>query len=325
MTKKYWNLIKENPEPGFELTKQDWRFIESYLTDHRLEGYIYKFFSPTLPASLKEKLSVQWQSQWLKNHLYLKELEELNRHSKASGLTFTVLKGAAMLTGFYPDLGSRQMSDLDLLVSPAETRAFHNMLLKDGYQKVSTTAWKANNFKFTFTKKIQSFNLVVELHNKLFLTESEDISWQSTGQDIKVLAPTDHLIHLLGHFSYQHTFLKLFWLIDIDRWIRRYENEINWVRLIDISEKLRMKKAINATLWVTGQFLGTPLPKDLQKPLSLIQKLFLSENFLWKTKFNISYYLIKIDLKDSFKDTFEYSTLWMIQKIRQLFNRPQIP
>lgn len=325
MTKKYWNLLKEKPEPGLELTQTEWQFIKPYLTDHRLEGYIYKFFGPALPADLKENLSVQWQSQWLKNHLYLKELEELRKICKAGGLHFTVLKGAAMLPALYPDLGSRQMSDLDLLVSSPETIAFQNMLLENYYHQVKSTAWKANNFKFTYTKKIQAFDLVVELHNKLFLTESLDNLWESTGQDLKVLTPTDHLIHLIGHFSYQHTFLKLFWLMDIDRWIRRFEKDINWARLVNISEKLRMKKAVNATLWITHQFLGTPVPKGLLRPLSPVQKIFLTENFLWKTKFNLSYYLLKFDLKDSLKDTIEYSALWLIQKTKQIFNRPQIP
>lgn len=325
MTKKYWNLIKETTEPGLELTQKEWLFIEPYLMDHRLEGYIYKFFGPLLPTSLKEKLSVQWQSQWLKNHLYLKELQVLNQLSKAACLNFIVLKGAAMLPVLYPDLGSRQMSDLDLLVSGNETIAFQNMLLINGYHKVNSTAWKANNFKATFTKTIQSFDLVVEVHSKLFLSESPDLSWQSTGQDLKVLTPTDHLIHLMGHFSYQHTFLKLFWLIDIDRWIRRFEKDINWARLVNISEKLRMRKAFNATLWMTHQFLGTPVPEALLRPLSPLQKIFLTENFIWKTKFNLSYYLIKFDLKDSLKDTIEYSALWLIQKIKQIFSRPQIP
>ncbi len=320
MTKKYWNLIKEKPESGLELTAHEWLELMPYLMDHRLEGYIFKFFGSSLPTELKEKLSLQWQAQWLKNHLYLKELQEINQLARAANLTLTVLKGAAMLPTFYPDLGSRQMSDLDLLVSSTEIVAFQEMLIKKGYQEVKSAAWKANNFKFTLTKKVESFDLVVELHSKLFFLENQNVIWQSKGQELKLLTPTDQLIHLIGHYSYQHTFLKLFWLIDIDRWIRHYDTEIDWLRLVDISEKLRMKKATNATLWMTHKFLGTPVPENMQNPRSLIQTLFLAENFLWNPKFNLSYYLIKYDLKDSFKDSFEYSGLWMIHKIKQIFN-----
>lgn len=325
MKNKYWNLLKESPESGLELTAHEWQAFEPFLNDHRLEGYIFKNFGPLLNQDLKEKFSLQWQVQWFRNHLYLNEFQHINQLSKSAGLTLTALKGAAMLSDLYQDLGSRQMSDLDLLIPEAQIFLFQQLLLKNGYASVQSAAWKANNFKFTLTKKIQGFDLVVELHSQLFFLENKSITWLTTTKDFTILSPTDHLTHLIGHFSYQHTFLKLFWLMDIDRWIRRKGTEIDWYRVLEVSGKLRMKKATNATLWMTHTFLGTPIPKSILRPLSLIQRIFLTENFLWHKKFNLTYYLIKYDLKDSAKDTFEYITLWIIHKFKQFFVAPRIP
>ena len=318
MKKNYWNLLKTEPDSSLVLSNADWMNLAPYLNDHRLEGFIYKHYAAVMPEALKKMLAPHWQAQWLRNHLYLEELRLIQHLADKFKVNLTVLKGAALIPEFYPDLGSRQMSDLDLLIPMDEFDRFKEMLSSQGYIEKQSDTWKANDFKATFLIHRQSFELVIELHSRLFFTESPNRKWQVTQQSPKSLAPTETLIHLVGHFSYQHTFLKLFWLIDIDRFIRRHSANIDWVQFAQASDQLRMNKAMTATLWVAHYFLDTPIPKSMQKR-SFIQKIFLTEKFLWNKKFNLTYYILKNDLKDSFKDTANYSSLWAVQKIKKIF------
>ena len=321
--KIFWNLLSEGPTGDVDLSAREWLGLEPLLAENQLDGLIYAKYGQALPSPMKEKFATRWKSQWLRNHLYLDVLKKLRELADQNNLNFITLKGAGLLESVYQDLGSRQMSDIDLLIPLGQVEQFEAVLKNNGFVKGQTGSWFANDYKSIFTIDISSFELVVELHTRLFYLESSETQWQIDNQ--KTLSPTDNLIHLVGHYSYQHTFLKLFWLIDIDRFVRRYSNEIDWARVESIAVKLRMRKAVHATLWVAHRYLQTPVPENMCSGRSLIQRLLLKEKFLWKKKFSLTYYILKFDIRDSGLDSVSYSFFWLLDKLKAFGGRLSHP
>lgn len=321
--KNYWKLLSHQQSSHFQLQPDELTEVLPLLSEQRLEGLVYSTHPQCFSPEVRKNFSRQWQSQWLRNHLYLNELSAIEKTCQDGNVKIVALKGAALLSDIYSDLGSRPMSDLDLLISPESLAEFRSIMQSLGYREKQSIQWQANSYKATFLKDVHSFELVVEVHTKLFRSETQNFDWQILETSPRRLHPTDQLFHLIGHLSYQHTFLKLFWLVDIDRYIRRHQNEIDWQRLFALAQKLETVKALKATLWATHKYLGTPLPHDLQINPTWIQKYMLTEKFLWGKKFNLAYYLIKHDMKDSLKDAFSYNFFWLLLKIREIFTKPQ--
>ncbi len=331
---KYWNLIRSEAqfkdESHFKLSEGEWISFEPLVNEHCLHGLIWSAHAKELPAYLEKKWKVQWQSQWLRNHLYLQEWKQLQTLAKAAHLQVRALKGAALLPILYPDLGSRQMSDLDLLIASKQLLQFVQILKELGYQEKETLMWQANHFKSIWTIEKASYQLVIELHTQVFASdsnidskniesqniESKECFWQFEPTFSDRLSTSDQLIHLVGHLASQHTFLKLFWLIDIDRWVRKFEQQIDWERVFNGCTQLHMRKALVATLWAARTYLHTPIPQQIELNPTWIQRMLLSEKFLWRKNLNINYYILKWNLKDSTKDFLGYTWCWFVAHVR---------
>ena len=76
------------------------------------------------------------------------------------------------------------------------------------------------------------------------------------------MSPENSLIYLSCHLmkeSYSHKK----WLTDIDRFIRHYDNEINWEKVIEKAEKYEVKRSVYYALYRVRECYETPLPASL--------------------------------------------------------------
>ncbi|NJL75199.1 MAG: nucleotidyltransferase family protein, partial [Saprospiraceae bacterium] len=61
-------------------------------------------------------LKGNWRYHWVQNQTRVREVAGILRKMAEAGLPVMLLKGAALLDGYYKDYGSRPMADVDLLV-----------------------------------------------------------------------------------------------------------------------------------------------------------------------------------------------------------------
>jgi hypothetical protein len=78
-----------------------------------------------------------------------------------------------------------------------------------------------------------------------------------SGRRIRVLSPTDALLHTLVHGTQRLQPLNLRWTVDADRIMTR--TEIDWLRLVDLARTFRLSPLIHDALVFLATLTGRPV------------------------------------------------------------------
>lgn len=308
-----WNLVNGGAP---SLSDSEWSRQLTLLENQKLLGLVFaqKGFA-LAPEVTKTQAKKVWKLQLLQNGLFFQELAEIERWFLAAGIEAVVLKGMALVPDIYPDLGSRFMCDIDLLLAPTALDRAKNILLTQGFIESVETKWEANDFKIVLEKPFGEMSLVVELHSRLFF--QNDVGLWTTReyprfQSLRRLELHDQLVHLLGHLGYQHSCLMLHWFVDIDRFIRHHGNELDWKAFSVRLKQLRQVRSARLIFFVLKKFLNTPVPQLADFEGGFLFSFLMSEAYLWSvTKPRLRYLLVKHLCKDSWWDALAYDFLWL--------------
>ena len=163
-------------------------------------------------------------------------------------------------------------------------------------------------------------NITIEVHTQLFWHSSLNITSRPDPAQVEgfsQLSRENQLIHLCGHIAFQHSFSKLFWLMDIFKYVDRYKNKIDWAIFWENAEKANLYKSCFFTLFLC-QKLGLNIQTILykakkKKKISIfILKKLVSYSFLYDPdRFPVRSLGIKFLIKDSILDNFRYAWAWM--------------
>ncbi len=201
-------LIQEQPIPpipeGVSL-----RELYDFSRSHSIEALIYRALYPLLSHSA-DPVWKQWEnraSQLLAQSIVqLQARDDLIHMLTQAGMDVLPVKGC-WLKELYPDLGDRQMSDLDMLIRPEDASAAERLLLTRGYRKEEVS--------YHHTTYIQPPYLALELHTSLLPDIDEHRSYYEDVWEKAVpsdgiprlyrLKPEDeylfYLVHLSKHLS----------------------------------------------------------------------------------------------------------------------------
>ena len=285
------------------------------IQENKLEGLFFKYYPHLLDQTLITQFKTRWKQQWMINFLYLEELTALLQLCKQHKINPIVLKGAALLSDIYFDYGSRHLSDIDLLVNHADWPSLKQILQQFDYHQVKEDKWEGNEHKFSVSKLKRGTELVIEVHSQLFYHCTLPPMTTFTIDNIPRLNHEWFLLHMCGHYAFQHTFLKLYWAFDLHLFIIKYQAEINWQLLRTLAEQTQLTRALSACCYLLRTYFATPIPSSIVPPPCLL-RLLISKKFLWEKKQNsLSYYLIKHLVKDSSLLALSYDLLWLRQKI----------
>jgi len=297
--------------------------IVKFLNSHGLAGQAYKFLDKYLSTFVLTELKKKYHQQWALNCLLEQELEEIQKRCLEKKIKLVVLKGMALINNLYSDPGLRAISDIDLLVEKKDWDYFKEILIQLGHQDVSCTRWEYNDYKINTSRFVDDIEVVVEGHLHLFKNDNWPM-WNKThlGKgDLLGLSLEDNLVHLMGHLAYQHTFLKLTWLLDIFYYLERYENQLNWELINKKIKHLNHKSSSWASLWCMEKYFGLHFLQKINSAnqIGLLKKFLitmsLSKKLLWYPEKNrFKYYLLKHLLKDSLLESLRYDYYWFIRK-----------
>lgn len=276
--------------------------------EHHLEGLLYHRYQALFD---QESLQARYKSQWIHNQILLSELRELSKDLQKNNLFAIILKGIHLLEDLYTDVGSRFMSDIDLLISAEKVEIFEMILKQNGYQKSASKTFYGNNFKSEWNKLIGDIEVNIEVHTKLFYHTHNEY-WNLEDSSIpyfKKLSREDFLIHLVGHLAFQHTFQKLYWMFDIHLYLEKYHSKIDWKLVFEKSKQLKLERALLMCLWVNRKYFNTKMNVTIKRKWWTY---FLTENFLISPEKNkAQYILIKHATKDHLIEALYYDLTWL--------------
>jgi len=290
-----------------------------FLKRHHLEGFAYSMGGESQYHS-------HWKDQVHKNLIVRDELQKLGATLSEQGVTVCLLKGFSLMGDIYQDWGARFASDVDMLVGIGDLWRLSDALKLAGYRKTYEPKWLGNRFKFMFYKKTAGMEVCVEVHTQLFWHSHVD--WKeglrpASIVGFKSLSLETQLMHLCGHLGFQHTFLKLFWLVDIHKFVERYREQIQWPRFWSRCLQQGLYKSSFLSLEICkglGLEISTELSQAPQKyPLARrLLKRFVTLRFLHNPrKYPIRYFMVKNLIKDSLWLNWKYSWSWLQERLRK--------
>ncbi len=231
----------------------------------------------------------------MRNIRMMHQLEWIAARFNQAGIPVMVLKGAALLLTLYDRPDEREMTDIDLLVKPADLDRAQELLEELGHHRGE--ALFREDFFPRYYYEIQYrvgllSTFAIDLHVRPFRllrlsrVMPDDAIWRNAVDisigDATVLipCPDDMLIHLAGHSAIHGNGHKK-WLADIDGWIRARRDEIDWDRFLANVESWRLVAAVRSGIAATADAYGASCPDAVLSRLSALRSNWRDRLALW--------------------------------------------
>ena len=304
-------------ETNLQQSAQNSRILNNWNNDflerHNLYGHVY--------LRTQDKIYYPyWKSQLNRNSIAKQELEKIGQDLKKDNIKVYLLKGFSLMGEIYKDWGERFVSDIDLLISYDELWKLTDILKMYGYQKKKEKKWLGNRHKHIFVKRLEDIQISIEVNTQLFWHTSLESSNESVPSQIEgftQLSRENQLIHLCGHLAFQNSYSKLFWLMDIFKYVDRYREKINWELFWQNASQANLYKSCFFTLFLC-QKLGLNIQTIIyraqkKKKVSIyFLKKIVSYSFMYEpSKFPLRTLAIKFLIKDSIVDNVRYAYAWL--------------
>jgi len=269
-----------------DISAEEWPLVVAEAHRHGLSPYLYfKFHSRPRPdehapeSVIPESALAELRQAYLRNAMVNLQrfhyLEAALLALAAAGVPVIVLKGGYLAEAIYGNIALRVMSDLDILVKPADVSKSDSALRRAGFapaeNRVEALA-DTNEFHFYHRKSGE----LVELHvepvdaDYPFYMKTEDL-WAAAvpariaGVEAMSLSPEDLLIYQGIHAALHSYGYGLRAFFDAAAIVDRLP--VDWHVLIDRTRKFRAEKPVWMLLSLTRDLLGLLFPNEVLSTL----------------------------------------------------------
>ncbi|MGH2868606.1 MAG: nucleotidyltransferase family protein [Solirubrobacteraceae bacterium] len=210
---------------------------------------------------------------WYTNQLALRKAATVVRRLARAGHEVLVLKGAALCLLHYPDLGSRPMGDIDLLITPGALAGALPPLAELGWRLLPSQGTGQGPLAYGVHVE-DELGAEIDLHEYSLMQSADDSDlWQArVGLELidtptATLAPSDHLLHVCAHGMRWHPDSNARWAVDAMMLMRSSRDELDWARVIDRAQARRLTVSVGHALSWLRTALGAEVPEWVVKGL----------------------------------------------------------
>ena len=216
---------------------------------------------------------------WYRNQVFLREAERLLNHFEGAGIRTLVLKGLGLALTVYPRPELRPMSDLDVLVSPADALRAIELLKSVGLvlsiqlmaadlQRLHEPFRSHHAHAFRRPGEPLSLDLHVRLHNpvpSLALPQrmlAEALPLQIGAARTSIPRPTEQVFHVIVHGAPggYPTPSRLRWAADVAMLRSAHDADINWRGLAELGRRYECLTLLQDALDEVAAVMDKPLP-----------------------------------------------------------------
>lgn len=308
------NLSEQNISVLKEISNNgmDWDSFEKTALKHGVSPFIYysltnNGLTEIIPKEICNKLKAEYYRVAINNSILLDGFSKL---SKIITNKIILLKGIELIQSLYPNIAIRTMGDIDILVEKECVLDNWNSLLHSKLECHSSGGKSKLHLAQSLETgrhlpPIDAKRFWVEIHWNIFgerrLYEITKTAWVKpilSKNNIYRLSNEVMLIHLCSHF-YKHlqSFAILRMLCDINEFIIKYKNIIDWGEIDRICNNPKLKNEIDIALTYSKVLFDTQIPHT-----------FVSNKIVNNSRITISSLCIGniVSEKSSLSDFYEY-------------------
>jgi hypothetical protein len=197
---------------------------------------------------------------------------------RSAGIEALVLKGVAMVVLYYRELGVRPMSDFDILVRPEDARRAIHVLESTGWSRRHGPPFTDGFFTVHYGWPFRHPNgAELDLHWYLLdqscAPGADADLWQAArpaeveGSPVRVLNPTDQLLHVCVHGAEWDTVPNLRWVADAVVILKQAADQLDWSRLVSQATRHGVVVAMHATLTYVRDHFAADVPESALRAL----------------------------------------------------------
>jgi hypothetical protein len=236
-------------------------------------------YARDLPTETALLLQSTYQANLRRNLWFASELSRVEQHFENRQIPVIAYKGPVLAESAYGDIGLRNFSDLDLLISSSDLLRAKSALSEIGYrpsqefppaiERFSLRTGYERSFDCGAGKNLLEvqWSLLPRFYAVDF--DSADFAFNDLmarakpveicGRTIRALSPEDSLLALSIHAA-KHLWTRLIWIADIAQTLHPQPIDISVV--IARAGALGIKRIFAVSLWLSNRLLGTPLPAE---------------------------------------------------------------
>jgi hypothetical protein len=260
----------------------DWRALVRRAIAERVAPLLFTRLArdERLPATEREALRSELYRAEASNLISYRELGRLLERAKTLGLSPpVVLKGGALASSLYDEVGHRPMGDIDLLVPRNEIPRWLEAGAEASFRRRSPEMSPGldRSIHYHVALSAKESGAVIEIHYGLIAGEADvrapDPEWflgrteawaPPPGESYRAtqLDPGAHLLYMSAHAMLQHGGAgPLIWFHDLHLLISRRFERIDWSALSEHARTLGWDAALAAALERTRSLFGTRVPE----------------------------------------------------------------
>ncbi len=218
------------------------------------------------PAWALEEIKQNYMRNLGRNLLITTHLENVLQCFEENKIEVLILRGADFLNRLYPRLGSRNMSDVDLVIHKENHKKVISLLEKLEYKHPKGYSYLFSNnalfidlhIDYLGSYKLAQSPQSPNIKNKEIWQNSR--SFKNNSIFVKVLSEYDSIITCCAHLQ-EHSFSRIIWFYDIRNMIISSEDDFDWDKLIIKAREYDLEKSVFYVLKYmhANQILSVPL------------------------------------------------------------------
>lgn len=257
----------------------DWRMVLRLAMHHGVLDLVYHRTRGRtdlgMPESLVNSLHANNKLSAQKNLFLASQLIKIRALFDDNGIDSISLKGPLLGSYLYENISLRPFGDLDIVVPRDKIFDAKRLLIAEGFRPDTIMTadeerdYVDRQYALVLIKRIGDYQIVAELHwaltHRFFSFRfTPDEMWTRTrplsltNVSVKTLRNPLLMLFLCVHGA-KHDWSRLIWLCDIDRLVRRFEDE-EWQHLFELADRTRSRRMVTVALGLSRELLGTSLP-----------------------------------------------------------------
>ncbi len=234
---------------------------------HRLLPLLYrKLAAAGVEEERLAKLKGVYRHAWSRNQLLFHRVGQLLPRLSEAGIDTLLLKGVALSTLYYDDLGARPMDDIDLLVRRAQAAAAMAVLQANGWRPVTPRpetrldALHADAFMDDGGRNLDlHWSALWELPDDADLWAGA-VETTLNGVPTRALGHADQLLQVCVHGLRWASVPPIRWVADATRIVEVAGDELDWQRVVRIARANELTLGLQYALGYLAETFAVAIP-----------------------------------------------------------------